>query len=210
MFNPKHVFTEQEIRQIQLFGISINNSMIPLDLKDHYMTNSGRMWDIDTYTHGVCKCLTMDHDDFLNYYQSKRHDDSTMCSNLPLFFKLVHDYKVPSFQKLKTVCHFADRILVVEAGRGIDVLLASMVKKWQSIEAYDLDKSVLVEMKRYFAGDLGLPFKGLQISTFLYNFGSINEKTIIFGTCHNLTEEIKRQILENKNLIAILDGEIIK
>ena len=76
--------------------------------------------------------------------------------------------------------------------------------------AYDLDKSVLHEMQKYFAGELRLPFTALQINTFNYNFASINEKTVIFGTCHNLTDNIKEEILGNGNLIAILDGEVLK
>lgn len=209
MYNPRDFFTEQEIRQIQLLGISIGNNIIPLEYKDHYMTSKGQMWDIDTYIHGVCKCLSMTNEEFLKYYETRKYDDNTMCSNLELFFKICYQYKVNSFLKLREVCDFADHIFIVEAGRGIDVLLASFVKKWNTIDAYDQDKSVLFEMNKYFRGQLNLPFFPLQINTFDFNFGSINEKTIIFGTCHNLNDSIKKQIKENGNLLAILDGEIL-
>lgn len=208
MYDPKDVFTADEIKLLNRFALSISNSMIPLHLKDHYYTSSGKTWDIDTYTHGAAKCLAMGQDDFRAYYDSKIHEDLAMCSNLGLFYRLVYDYKVKSFQKLKEHAGFADRIFVVEAGRGIDVLLASFVKKWANIAAYDQDKSVLWEMQKFFAGELSLPFTGLQINTFNHNFGSMNERTIIFGTCHNLTADIKKQIVENKNLLAILDGDV--
>lgn len=209
MYDPIRIFTETEINQIKRFGISISNSMIPLEYKDHYTTKSGKIWDIDTYIHGVCKCLSMPHSEFLNYFKTKEYEDNTMCSNLELFFKICYTYKVNSFLKLKEICDFADSVFIPEAGRGIDVLLASFVKEWKLITAYDQDKSVLVEMRKYFAGELRLPFQALQINTFLFNFASINERTIIFGTCHNLNEDIKKQIVNNKNLIGILDGEVL-
>lgn len=212
MYNPKDVFTDEEIKKIQLFGISIANNMIPLEYKDHYMTAKGQMWDIDTYIYGVCKCLTMREDDFLCYYESTLYNSNTMCSNLEIFFKLVYEYKVKSFLELKNLDQSFDSLLVCEAGRGIDVLLAVLARgeqPWKRIEAYDLDKSVLFEMKKYFCGEMKLPFYPLQISTYNYQFSSINCRTVVFGTCHNLTEDIKDQIRGNKNLIGVLDGEVI-
>lgn len=208
MYDPRVVFTEEEIFKIRMLGISIKNNIIPLQYKDWYTTKSGKIWDIDTYQHGACKCLTMTEPEFLEYFETLKYDDNVCCSNIEILTQICYDYKVRSFQKLKTVLDFADDILIVEAGRGVDVLLTSFVKQWKTITAYDQDKSVLHEMTNYFAGELRLPFIARQINTFDFNFRAINERTIIFGTCHNLDEKIKAQILENGNVLAIMDGEI--
>jgi hypothetical protein len=208
MYDPNKIFTIDEIRQLRRFAMSISNSMIPLQYKDWYYLDSGQIWDIDTYCAEAARCLAMSEKDFSNYFELKKNDDNRI-GNLDLFLKICYEYKVNSFVKLQSICHEASEIIVCEAGRGIDVLLTSFVKPWHRIVAYDQDKSVLYEMKKYFKGELGLPFEVQQINTINYDFSGINERTIIFGTVHNVNADKKKEILGNTNLIGLLDGEVI-
>lgn len=207
MYDPKIYFSDEEIRQLRLLGASIRNNVIPIQYKDHFFWGNGQMWDIDTYTAECCQCLALPEDDYEEYLRPLRLSEITV--NIEIMKRVCYNYKVNSMIKLCSICDFADTAIICEAGRGIDVLLASFVKPWRRIIAYDQDKGVLHEMKKYFRGELGLPLETMQIRSENFNFRGWGEKALVFGTCHNVDGNKFQEIKENDNLCAVFDGEFL-
>lgn len=207
MYTPDQYFTEEEIVQLRRLGVSIRNNIIPLQYKDFFHFKTGQIWDIDTYSAEACLCLSLGEFGYRRHFELIEFNENTV--GFALLKKVCYEFKIQAFLKLKESAGWSDNIIICEAGRGVDVLLAKFVKNWKHMIAYDLDKSVLFEINKYFRGELGLPLETKQIHTEMYPFASINEKTIIFATCHNVSENKRQEILDNPNLIGILDGEIL-
>lgn len=92
----------------------------------------------------------------------------------------------------------ADSLLVCEVGRGLDILVANMVKKWKKIYCYDH-----VNYKNY------LKFENIQFhhqSTYSFNPDVISEKSIMIMN-HSIYRKLDK--FRTNNIIhAIVDGEL--
>ena len=171
--------------------------------------SKGDYYTADDWSMEILKCLIMGKEAYLNsppakYLRGDKHAHQT---------KLARDAirKENMLKVLQTVKDDARDLLVCEAGRGIDILLSSMVKKWDTIHCYDSNSHESDEGNLYFKEKLGMPISFVTCNTGLYKFADISRPTIAVANHTMLGRPGATKILNNKNIIHLIkDGRLIK
>lgn len=206
-YDPKNYFTADQIKELRLFGAWVESHPLPIDQQQTMNGNDGFCWSIDLYSKEVARCLTMMEEEYREYNKSKQHE-FWQIRDIEYFLKIVYQYKLPSLQLLTDHRDFSDYLLVPESGRGIDILLCSFIKRWKRIKTYDEDKATVAACSDYLATRLRLPV-AIYVGThdkLVYDF---TEKCIVFATNHNILADKQKEIIANKNILPILNGEIL-
>ena len=85
-------------------------------------------------------------------------------------------------------------------------MLASLVKKWKKIICYDNNEFMLGEVNKYFKDGLSLPIETVHTNSYVFDF-DYKEPTIVIGNLLKLTPDRKEEIKNNKNILAIFNGQ---
>lgn len=118
------------------------------------------------------------------------------------------EYKWRMFENLSKIKDATNNLLICEVGRGIDIVIANYIKKWDSIICYDSNAKVLEKTQLYFSNQKNIIFI-IKNSAF-FEFDKIDKPTIIIGNDMHIHP---REILsvENPNIKhIILEGELLR
>lgn len=209
------MFSEKEILEIRNFIQSVNSNLIPVDQQEAVI-KEGHIWCADWWTIEMGKILIYGEDAY------KLDPLPRVLKNNHLF---THEYQVTTgnfklnmLKLLKEHKDYSDTLIVCECGRGMDILLANMVKPWKKIYCYDHNDLVINEVNKYFRDKLGLPIEAAMNPSWSYDklhlnlkgYAGVDFKAILLGNVVHLDPEQKEAIKNNPNILAIIDGEILK
>lgn len=129
----------------------------PMDFNSQgYQIENGMCWTCDMWHLEVLKCLILGEEKYLKSAYS-----DYIPNKVPQFLELFKNYtrcKIESYNRLQEVKDLSDNLIVCEIGRGIDLLLAVQVKKWNKIVCYDTNqtcgKFIIEYFKKHFNVDV--------------------------------------------------------
>lgn len=160
-------------------------NQLPYDVPQESMGFGNEMYTADDWTLDVCNCLVLE-DKHIEGVRRKRS----------------------MYKHLQEVKDDADILLVGEVGRGLDIVIAQMVKEWDHIICYDHNPVYKDYLNRYFYYD-HVVFHPISSSYFLEN----NQDIIIENTIMVMNHSKVRKfdlIKRNKNIVhLIFDGELL-
>lgn len=166
-----------ERQDIEKFYQHLLNNQIPENVHQEAAGYGSKRYTADMWTLEVCECLLgMD------------------CKKFPY-----RNQKLDLFTSLKKVMNDANAICVGEVGRGLDILIANMLKKWKVI-CYDHNPIYAEYLDKYFKD-----YKFHPISThgFIANVSNhIKEKTI-FIIDNTKCRDFKK-LEENENIVHLI------
>ena len=207
--------TDSEIGEIKELWKWTNDTQLPFDKQEHTIDN-GMHWTCDMWSMEVLRYLSLGES-----YLTAPYPDY-LAWKTPEFASLMKKYgdrKIATNTRLREASHLSNNIVVCEIGRGIDVLLSTFVKKWDSIICYDTNPYYGKLCVDYFKA------KNIDIEFIVANSGDIKfdaEHKIVFGKheeakvfesdCIIVSENCRfgqwniESMLSNPNIKAIVGG----
>ena len=150
-------------------------------------------WNADYWTIEVTRCLLLGND----YFIPERFKGNKFAD--PNRIKKDSDIKQSILDILKKIKDDANCLLVCEVGRGLDILIANMVKEWDKIYCYD---QVNYDMYLNIFNNISFIQKGTAV--FMPEF--IKEKYIVIMN-HSIYSYDK---FKNMNSVhGIINGKLI-
>lgn len=183
------------VTRLQQFINALEESQLPFDQIDHLARGS---WSSDAWTLETCRCLA----DPKKYKASlrKKYGMYKPYFNSPPIISILNwvERKLKLHAELLRKADQAEHLFVCEAGRGIDVLLALLVKPWKTITCYDYKESHKAPLEAAFEG---FPLKFFTADSREFDFGSIQRpKTLLIAQDHGIPKSGLQRLLENKNI----------
>ena len=171
-----------ENRDIKKFYEHLKENLLPDDVPQESMGKGCNLYTADDWTLDVCRTLIKEED---TKHGSNRKRLMLGC--------------------LQEVKDDADVVLVGEVGRGLDILIAQMVKEWKFI-CYDHNPIYKKYLNKYFNH---VEFHPISSSFFLdKNQELINDKCIMVMN-HSKVRKFEL-IKRNENIVhLIFDGELL-
>lgn len=200
------MFNDEEILKIKLLCQNITMRPLPLD-KQESVRDGNHVWCADWWTIEVCKFLFHGEQTYLLDPPPNRLKNNP-CWNMKTIVNC-GTFKLIMYEELKKNLGFADTVLICEVGRGLDIIIADLLKKWKKIICYDLNPNEIDEVNFYFKEKLGLPIESSVMNSSLLKPEEITEKTILLGNQVRLGSEQLEKIKANPNILAIIDGRIL-
>lgn len=197
------MFTPEQIRELKIFNQSITMRPIPID-KQEAARKGKDIWCADWWTIEVLKCLFNGEETYRLDPPPNRLKNNKIWSMEQIITS--KNFKMNMMKLLEENKDFSDTLWVCEAGRGIDILLASFVKPWKKIVCYDSNEYILEEVNLYFKDKLGLPVETFRMNSGNYDFNQITEKVIMVANICRHGEAQKAVIKNRGNILAIFDG----
>ena len=166
----------------------------PMDFNSQgYQIENGMRWTCDMWHLEILKCLMLGEAQYL-----KSEYSDYIPNKVPQFLEMFKNYtrcKIESYNRLQEVKNLSDNLIVCEIGRGIDLLLAIQVKKWNKIVCYDTNqycgKFIIDYFKKHF---------NIEVSYIHANSGDIN-----FNDGGKINFHSSNQYF-NEDCIIIADG----
>lgn len=184
----------------------VQNNLLKEDEPQEKCGKGKYRWTADMWTLGVAECLNSG----VTKYEPKKRiyqlykKDLTIASN----------FKLRTLEMLEKIKDKANCLFVGEVGRGLDILIAESIKKWDLIYCYDQ-----VNYDKHLCDLFGDRIKFTKTITKNFNLSNIEECIMILNTnttldieslVKNMGEQINRYIRCDKIKNIILNGEIIK
>ena len=181
---------------------------LPMENQERVGTDK-RRWCSDWWTIEVLKCLYWTADSYrLDPPPNRLKNNPDFAGGIEGMIEEAA-VKLRMMDHLETVKDRADTLYVCEACRGIDILLAYMIKDWPKVIAYDKNE--------YYVELLPKHFPGKNIEVFKANSGELDWKTcilepvVLISDNDKLGDVNKRIIPNNPNVkAAIIEGVLLK
>ncbi len=175
---------------IQDFLTYVIDNQLPEGVNQEQCGKGKHYWNADFWTMEVAAYLIQETD----YEVPERFKGNRNCD--PNRMKHDAEIKKSVYENLQKFQLDGDALLICEVGRGLDILMANMVKKWRKIYCYDQ-----VNYTKYLSYFSDIEF--FHISTAQFDPSNIPENVTMIMN-HSLYKPF-----ENDNIIhAIIDGEI--
>lgn len=196
------IITQEQNVGLQKFLQFIQNTLLPFD-KQETVKQDRFWWCYDWWCIEILKYLI--NEDRLYQLDTPPH----RLRNNPFFNKAeitkqAH-YKLAMLASLDKVKELASVLCVCESGRGIDIVLANMIKKWDTISCYDSVEFYQKLLLRSFPDKTTVNI--IDYATF--NFNSIKEKVVLIADSDKIPKTSGMQMLNNKNIVAIIRRGVI-
>lgn len=201
------MFNEKELISLQLFSQSIIDRSLPFDHQEAVIQGKDR-WCADLWTLEVLRCLILSETVYRNTELPDNLKNNKIFSIEEICTAATNKMKM--FDLLKKNKEFTDNIFICECGRGVDILLASFIKKWNKIVCYDINPFIREEVNTYFNNYLHLSVESFFANSGDYDFSQINYKTIVLANITRISSEQYQTMLNNNNLLVIVDGTLLK
>jgi len=156
------VFTDAENRALRDLAQGIIWSPLPLDHQECQAEGNFR-WCADWWTIEICKFFFLGERVYMDEKPPRRLQYNPLFSKE--FVQRTAGMKLDMLSALRSQPTLSGTLVVCEAGRGADILLASFVKKWDRIVAYDNSPYVVAVTLPYFRDKLLLPIEYEHTST---------------------------------------------
>jgi hypothetical protein len=186
-------------RELKNFTQSVIDRPLPLD-EQECVKRDGYVWCADWWTIEVCKYLINGEPGYIGDPPPNR------LKNNPIFSKDViieHGRcKVAMYELLKEKKdELPNNLFLCEVGRGIDIVLAKMVKDDWRITCYDSNEKVLERVKARF------PIVNANVdNSGTWDPDVITEPTVVIANQTMLGEEKFNKLRSNANIFQIIDG----
>ena len=199
--------TDKDILKIKQFMQFVIDHPLSFDNQE-VIVRDGYKWCQDWWTVEIGKFLINGEEIYKIEPPPHRLKDNPLWSKE----KIIRDgdFKLSMMKLLQENKDFADTLFSCEVGRGTDVLLASFIKSWKRIIGNDANPLVLEQANSYIKNKLELPLETFTCNSDLLDFSVYKEKMIIVGNLCRINPQTKEYIKSNPNLLAILNGEILK
>ncbi len=199
---------KRRVEQLKALRQNILDRLIPRVSQEH-IGSEGQWWTADWWSIEVLTCLIEGQKTYL-----KMESPDYLKGNKTWNRKRIAHYtnmKDNMVSILHCVKDDANELLVCEMGRGIDILLASMVKKWDTIHCYDNNYHDGDEVNLYFKKGLHMPINFVTDRSSLYKFADIYKPTILVANSTRIGKIRAKELLANQNIIHIINnGRLIK
>jgi hypothetical protein len=183
----------------------IISNLIPID-KQEACGEGKDFWCSDWWTIEVLKCLYLGTYDYNRFNPPRRLINNSNFSKNEIL-KAVN-YKMSMMDHLERFSNDHRVLLVGEVGRGIDIVLACLIKNnWERIICYDSNYLINDVLKDFSVRHLPINVEFITASTNSYPVDNIPDNTIMvinhsrgvgnFLTCDKITR-------------FIVDGELVK
>lgn len=181
----------------------LEEHQLPFDQIDHLLR--GR-WSSDAWTLETCRCLS--NPGQYKVPLRKKYGMRKPHFNSPPIISILNwtERKLKLHAELILKADQAENLFVCETGRGIDVLLALLVKPWKTITCYDYKESHKAPLETAFKG---FPLEFFTADSRELDFGSIQRpRTLLIAQDHSIPQSGIQRILENKNITVPIFTEI--
>jgi len=143
--NPKELDKELLIE----FRDHIKDNMIQPVRNQECARWNNSLWTADLWTLGVIdKLLNHNPEEYSTEDPKEQMPNISGTMDYHLWYS--SRWKIHMFEELQKIKDESDTILIGEIGRGLDLLIANMVKKWNHVLAYDQSKHNGKYLFRYF------------------------------------------------------------
>lgn len=190
----------ENVNRLRTFIKHLEESQLPFDQIDHLKSGS---WSSDAWTLETCRCLA--DPKRYNTPLRKKYGMYKPFFNVPPIISILNwaERKLKLHAELVRKADQAEHLFVCEAGRGIDVLLALLVKPWKAITCYDYKESHKGPLKAAFKD---FPLEFFTADSGEFDFGSIQRpKTLLIAQGHGIPRSGLQRISDNKNItVSIL------
>jgi len=167
-----------EESDIRRFYEHLKENQLPLEVNQEAQGFGSKRYTADMWTLEVCECLL------------------DMPCKPSIYYKKQKEWL---FETLENVKQDADKICIGEVGRGLDIVIANMIKDW-SVISYDHNPIYATYLDKYFTS---VEFYPTSTHAFIArNEEYIKEKTIFIidnTKCRNF-EALKK----NKNIVHLI------
>jgi hypothetical protein len=168
----------------------------------------GRRWCSDWWTIEVLKCLYWTKEPYLlDTLPNRLKNNIAFVGREEIVTQT--ESKLRMMDELEKVKDLSDILYVCEVGRGVDILLALMIKEWSKIICYDINPHYVDLLPKHFPG------KSIEI--FRANSGDIDfinnikEPLILIADNHRLGKKGIFDIANNPTIkAAIIEGALIE
>ena len=168
-----------------------------------------RRWCSDWWTIEVLKCLYWTADSYrLDPPPNRLKKNDAFAGGIEGMI-VEAEVKLKMMDCLEKVKDLSDTLYVCEACRGIDILLAYMIKDWSKIIAYDMNQHYVELLPKHFPGK--------NIEVFRANSGDmdfttcIKEPVIFIADNHRMGKEgVERAIKSDNTKAVIVEGVLLK
>jgi hypothetical protein len=198
------MFTENEKLELIALRQEVDSNNLPFDKQEAQKSDEG-FWCSDWWTTEVCRCLVREKD-FLTDLPPEKAWNNPLWKREDILTAV--EYKLKMLEVLKENKDFSEELFVCEVGRGIDILLASFVKKWNKIICYDNNLYMLEKLNGYFNNTL--PINSFKVNSGDFDFSKIDKKVILLANQCRLGKICTEAIRDNPNILAIIDGDLLK
>lgn len=193
------MFTYIEKLIIEGLYQNIKDNPLPFDKQEAQKDDEG-FWCFDWWSSEVCRCLFREEKYLSDSFPIEAKNNTLWKVNDIL---TAVDYKLNMIKILKEYSNFSDELFVCEVGRGIDILLASFIKKWKKIICYDINPFILEKVNSYFKE---LSIESFRVNSGDFDFSKIDERVILLANQCRLGKKCTEDIKNNPNILAIIDG----
>lgn len=142
------VWTDNGIRSLQEFCQQIIFRPIPLDAQIT-IRDGDKIWCQDWETIEICKCLFHGEDVYRADPPPNRLKNNPLWSKDAIIQKARDKHAMCDALRSDT-CKDIQNLVVMNCGRGLDILLAAMTRSFNSIIACDTNIAMLDEVEFYF------------------------------------------------------------
>jgi hypothetical protein len=202
------MFNKDQEEYLKRFVQYTLDSLIPLHQQE--ACGSGKdFWCCDWWSIEVIKCL------FLGIETYEKDPPPRRLLNNHNFSKeqIEEDcrIKLKLYQYLLDRRDLADVFITGEAGRGIEIALASLVKPWKKILCYDSNALYGPVIVNFFRGRHNLPVEFIPCSTLNYPFETIDSPYILSLSHSRSGEDTAKRCQDIPNAVGVvINGEIRK
>lgn len=162
-------------------------------------------WCSDWWTIEVAKCLYIGEDRYLSEPIPRRLSDNNSFSQQDTI-KAVN-LKKRSLSCLSELKDVSSSLFIPQIGRGIDLLLANLIKSWKNIYCFDM-----VDYQKYLEEcfhENTIHFKAVPESA--YTLNNIEEKSIAIVNNKLIKDKPMQSLLQHDKIVKIIHmGEIFE
>ena len=164
----------------------------------------GFFWCLDYWTLEVAKYLFLGKEDYIRFPIARRLWGNTLWHKNDIVTD--GEKKLKTIEALKQIKDSADNLFIVEAGWGLDLLIACTVKKWH-VKCLDSNKHVLSRVESFFATRVH-SLQTIVSNSADYDYSQIDAPTIVIANNpHILLERLTG--CKNENIKHIIwEGDL--
>jgi hypothetical protein len=131
------------------FYNNLKDNMLPENINQESSGRGKNRFTADDWTVEMCKCL-LDLDNYKDSIPEKFKNSSGYMSNIIINHS---EWKHKMFELVCDIKDDSDVLCVGEVGRGLDIVICNMIKKWKKIICYDHNQVYGNLLKKYFKDD---------------------------------------------------------
>ena len=176
---------------------------LPYYVQDHHGDIGKRhFWCSDWWTEEVTRCLLVG----IRTYRGLERPDKLYGNEFFVQEHIVNcaKQKLLMMRSLSKIKNEANKLLVCEVGRGLDILVASLVQNWTKVISYDRIVMHGRLISEYFGMGMGMEIDFRAETSERFPFDSINEDIILVANGTQIQNDVARAIQKNMRIKHVI------